>query len=142
MSLIHGFFESQKVHVSSHTSKSIPFGVCIRRECVLHIERGGTHVLYQERAITPESKPEPLLYYSSFYCSPLSRLIFEATNLRILKEWSVLNYAYPERFPTKRKKEVEKRKRTDMYLFKICPLILSILNQFEKYYMPKGHNNI
>jgi len=23
-----------------------------------------------------------------------------------------------------------------------CPLISSILNQFEKYYMPKGYNNI
>lgn len=45
-------------------------------------------------------------------------------------------------FPPKEKKEVEKRKRTDTYLFKICPLISSILNQFEKYYMPKGYNNI
>ena len=66
MYLTHGFFESQRVNVSSHTSKSIPSGVCKRREYVLQTVRGGTRVLCQERATALESKPETLLLLFSF----------------------------------------------------------------------------
>lgn len=110
MYLTHGFFESQKVNVSSHIPKSVPCGVCIRRDYVLWIACGGTHVPCHERAITSESKPEPLLSLFSFLLFFFVKADFLGKNLRILKEWSLLSYAYPERFPTKRKQKLKKEK--------------------------------